>query len=357
MIIKKQFEELEAYQGPAVSIYVPTLIAGNYDKNRLRWKNAVSEAKGKLDLPPRKVEELLKPANDITDDPKFWAHQSKGLAGFFGDGYSRIVHLKNSPEELVSNHSDFYLYPLLREIGRPERLFVLALSVNETRFFEAQYDGIYGVDISDIVVDDQDEALQHQQHTESLQHRSVGGGDVAFYANGPGSDMDDVRLSQYFRRVDDGLMEMLYDETAPLIIAGSEGYASQYRAISKYNNVSNHSLTGNPEHLSAVDIHQQLEPVFKDLYQDRLSDFNDRYGNVQSKGLAISDRSDFYHAASVKNVAAVIIGEQLYSELEKAEVERLDDAILLAYRNGADVYFSEDLEGLRAIRRWVMETA
>ena len=76
---------------PCVSIYIPTYRAGNNQEDKLRLKNALSEAVTQLrnnDLFPDKAmtkqdaQKYLSQAYEILDDEEFWLNLSDGLVVF-----------------------------------------------------------------------------------------------------------------------------------------------------------------------------------------------------------------------------------------------------------------------------------
>ena len=71
----------------------------------------------------------------------------------------KIHHLSRTVPEFVHVHDHFYLNPLLEEVSKNIRIFVLAISQKKVDFFEAVEDGIFPVLIEDLVVKNMQEAL------------------------------------------------------------------------------------------------------------------------------------------------------------------------------------------------------
>jgi len=343
MITKAQFNKLRNHShDTCVSIYIPTIVAGDYEKNRIRWKNAV-------DACIKELEEIgvntdfLAEAVALDTNSEYWAHQSRGLAGFFSPSHSKIVHLVNEP---ISSHyvSDHYiLQPLVPELSNDDRVFVLAISKNETKFYEAVIDGIFPVFIDDCVVEDQGEALQNIEMIQTTQHHSGGGpGTAIFHATGPGSDKDSLRTEQYLRRIDDGIMEIISDEKVPLVLACVEEYVPIYRKVSKYNHLSDHYITGNPSDLTPTDLRKNVEPVFQELKKERHQKFEELYRTASSTGASIDQLDQIAASADMDNIGWVLISKHALLHITDEQRETVDDIVQCVYATNGEILFTDE---------------
>jgi len=361
MINKEVFNKLKTIDGQlCVSLYVPMEVTGDYEKNRIKWKNACQEAVNKLESEHNNSGEFMKPALDLIDNTDFWAYQRPCLAGFYSEGYNETIQMPRANMEVVSVGNNFFTSPLISEITNKERIFILAVSKNETRFFEAVPDGIYPVKISDVVVDNIDEAINVDDPTVSTQHHSAGGKAI-FHANGPGTDMDDVRLKQYLRRIDDGLMEIIHDERVPLVLACVEEYYPVYKEVTKYKYLSQHMVVGNPENLSPAELREQIQPVFLEIRQNDIKEVVNNYGIKKGENLAMNNLKDIAVAADHKNVEQILINRNYIDSLSAEDKEKIDDVIMNVYDSGGDVFLTNDQEcechTLMATQRFSIEKA
>lgn len=343
MITKAQFNKLRNLKHDAcVSIYIPTIIAGDYEKNRIRWKNAVDAAKNQLEAQGINTD-FLAEAEALDKNSEYWAHQSRGLAGFFSPGHSKMIHLVNEPtsSHYISDH--YILQPLVPELSNDDRVFVLAISKNETKFYEAVKDGIFPVFIDDCVVEDQGEALQNIEMIQSTQHHSGGGpGTAIFHATGPGSDMDSIRTEQYLRRVDDGIMEIISDEKVPLVLACVEEYVPIYRKVSNYNHLSDHYITGNPSDLTPTDLRKNVEPVFQELRTERNKKFKELYEKSRNTGASLSVLDEISESADMDNIGWILISNHALEHASDAERETIDDVVQCVYATDGEILFTDE---------------
>jgi len=361
MINKEIFNQLQSHDNKlSVSLYVPMEITGDYEKNRIRWKNACQEAKKELESREEGAGKMMRPAEALIEDSDFWAHQSACLAGFYSKDYDQTLHLANSIMDIVSVNDNFYTSPLISEVTNNERIFILAISKNETRFFEAVPDGIYPVKISDVVVDDMDEALNLDDPAVSTQHHSAGGGAI-YHANGPGTDMDTIRTKQYMRRIDDGIMEIIHDENVPLVLACVEEYYPVYKDVTKYNHLSEHMVTGNPENLTPSQLRAQIEPVYKEIRQKKLDTFKRHFGIRSGENLTSEDMSEIATLASQDNVEQILVSKSYLKNLPKAEQEKVDDILMMVHNSGGEIFMTTDKEyecsGMMAVQRYALQQA
>jgi len=356
MFKKDKLKQLRSITGDhCVSIYIPTEITGDYEINRIRWKNACQDALNQLKAKGVEKTSFLKPAVDLIDDPAFWAHQSAGLAGFYSEEEQSHHHLLSVSDSITAVDNKFHLSPVLKEVLNEDRVFVLALSQNEVRFFEAVPSGIFPVKIKDVVPGDMSEALNLDIDGNSLQTRSPGNSTIV-HGNDSGDDKENVRLRQYFRSVDEGLLYFIHDEQVPLVLAGVEEYYNIYEEVTEYKYFSKHMVTGNPEDLSPQDLRSQIEPVFKELKEKRIQNFVESYNKGADKNLNIDDLPTIAAYADLGNVAQMLICQSYWDEMGKDQKIILDETMLSIYDKGGDIIVTEEqdheCETLHAIKRY-----
>ncbi len=282
-----------------ISLYVPTHRSGfdNSKIDRLKFKNALNEAKEQLEaraILPDEIKSLLRPAHELLDDEAFWTRLSDGLAVFISPDHFKHFELPVPFNSLVYVGSHFYLRPLTPMFVGDGRYFLLAISQNELRFFEASRHGVTPVVVKDLVPENIKEALAYSEKELSLQmHSGTGSSSVAIYhGQGGGKDRKNNDLKKYFRRIDDGLMKMLHDENAPLLIAAVDYLLPLYKEVSRYSNIMDFHLTGNPEEKSPVQLHEKswllMEPYFKKRQLEAKEQFDALLSKNQA-GVSISE--------------------------------------------------------------------
>ena len=343
MLSKSEFDIIKSFQqNPCVSMYVPMELTGDYDKNRIRWKNACQKAQQNIDEKFPEAQDILAPARALINDEKFWAYQSKTLVGFYAKDFHNYYHLVKNHPEIVSVHANFYTYPLMQEISNDIRIFILAISENETKFYEAVQDGIYPVRIHDKVVRSYAEAMSNIEEKSSLQHHTTRSSHASFHTNGKSEDKDNIRTEQYLRRIDDGIMEIIHDEQVPMVLACVEEYYSIYKDITRYPYLSNHMIAGNPENLTPGEIHDNIIPLLQEKTRKSIQSFEDRYEELKHQNLTLDNLTAISTNAKYKNIEKVLVPYDFNNFITESEAEQLDDALIQIYESGGEIVFATE---------------
>ncbi|MEM6316961.1 MAG: hypothetical protein AAF960_04785 [Bacteroidota bacterium] len=299
-----------------VTIFIPTERTGDGQAARIRFKNQLSEVTDKLmdenllENPMSKKEALtyLAKAYELLDNEDFWLYQSNGLAVFLNQDVFEYYTL---PIEFKSfNYVDnvFYLRPLMPIVTGESRFFILALSQNEVRFFEGAAHSITPVKISDLVPESLEESMATIDVTYPAELQSHGGGNgPIFHGQGGEKDGKTDRIVDYFRMVDKGLMEMLYDEKAPLIIAAVDYLVPMYKEISKYSNIVEAHISGNVENDDPVLLHEKAWSIMKDIVRKDIDSSRDAFSGKMAEGKASLMMADIAANALMGKVETLFI--------------------------------------------------
>ncbi|MEZ4940232.1 MAG: hypothetical protein R3D58_05160 [Saprospiraceae bacterium] len=297
---------------PCVSIYIPTHRAGHVQEDKIRFKNALAEVKSKLQtkagMHEREAEGMLKPAYDLLNLDSLWFRLSDGLAVFIGQDLFEYypVPIDLNPLNYVSDQ--FYLLPLLPLLNRKDRFFLLALSRGDVRFFEGHQYSITPVKISDLVPENIQAALALEDPEKSLQMRNAGpGGASVFHGHGLHKDQQNWQVEKYCRMVDDGLMTMLHDENAPMLLAAVDELASVYQKVSRYTHVLDAHVSGNPENDDPVLLHEKAWGKMQAYFQKDLIQQQAQFETAQAKGQGTSSLKELVPAAVHGRVETLFI--------------------------------------------------
>lgn len=276
MFNKNKYEELSPYTStdiPCVSIYIPTHRANQMEKDRITFKNALADVKRNLQMDKvipgeamseRAAEGFLTKAYDLLDNQEFWQNQSDGLAVFISKEHFEYFTVPVDFNHLTYVKTHFYLRPMMPLLNGEDRFFILALSQGEIRFFEGHAHHIYPVKIKDLVPANFAEAMAAEDPDKTLQMH--GGKDGIHHGHGLHKDQKNWQLEEYCRQVDKGLMEMLHDENAPLIIAAVDELIPIYTDVSTYSNVVDFHISGNPENESPSMLHEKAWAKMKNYF-------------------------------------------------------------------------------------------
>ncbi|BAY33881.1 hypothetical protein NIES2107_57840 [Nostoc carneum NIES-2107] len=359
---------LEQPKGNCVSIYMPAHPAGpEVRQDPIRFKNLIKEAEARLvdaGLEPQEATQLLQKAIDL-DTPAFWEQMGEpGLAIFISEDFFRYYPLPINFQELVVVTDRFHIKPLLPILNGNGRFYLLALSQQDVRFFEGTRYTINEIEVEN-TPKSVDEALQRDETAKDGQFRigtSKGGTANTFVQPGefhgqgsPDRDQHQEDIRQFFYLIDQALHEKLREEAAPLVLAGVEYLLPLYRQSNSYQHLMAEGITGNPEILSAQELHEQAWPIVEADFQKSQQEFVERFQQLfgGDTGKASNDLQQIIPAAYYQRVDSLLVavGQQqwglfdpssetvyLHEEKETGDEDLLDLVATHTLLNGGTVY-------------------
>lgn len=366
LVSTDEFRMLVEQQGSCVSIYMPTYKAGpETQQNPIRFKNLIKQAEAQLqELNFPNPTELLQPAIALDED-NFWQHQDEGLAIFLTKGFSRFYRLPSKFDELVVTGEHFHLKPLMPLMMRDGEFFILALSQQAVRFFEATRYSVNPVEIEGLPKS-LDDALQYDETAKAGQFRisTPKGGTAnpmpqAGSFHGQGSpDRDDIKqdILQYFHVIDHALHDFLRDKHSPLILVGVEYLIPIYREANNYAHLMEEAITTNPENLKPEELHAQALPIVMPYFSQVERAAAEYYQEMTATGKTSTDPKEVIPAAFYGRVEQLFVAVdvqqwgsfdpeamelQMHTDAELGDEDLLDAAVAQTLLNGGTVYAVE----------------
>lgn len=360
MINETKFKKLTDHQADGLcSIYLPTHRVAKMEEDRIRLKNAIKEAKTQIEATgksEKEAERFLRPASDLLDQEDFFKYLSDGLAIFIGEDYfhHEIVPIDFNP--YVSVGDRFYLRPLLPLLNQKDRFFLLALSLNEVRFFEGHQYSITPVKIADLVPRSMGEVFDYADLPEAQQHHSGNGGDnrAVFHGHGYGEDDRKEDIIEFFREVDKGLMEMLHDERSPMLIAGVDYLIPLYNEVNNYKpTITDSHVGGSTDGVDPVLLHEKAWPIMADRLNGSYEKVAEQFHAELANGRASSIITDIVPAAVYGKVDTLFINKdyraygtfdkdsnqlEIHSERKPESRDLIEMAAINTYLNGGEVH-------------------
>ncbi|MGA7874472.1 MAG: hypothetical protein WCA08_02335 [Desulfoferrobacter sp.] len=363
---REELKELVQKQGgPCVSIFMPThRVGAEVQQNPIRLKNLLRESEQQLvALGTRQADarELLSTAQGLLADGYFWRQQADGLAVFIASDVFRTYSLPIHFDELSVVTDRFHLKPLLRVLAEDDRFFVLALSQKELRVFECTRFGVSLVELES-VPKSIDEALKYDDPQRQLQFHTGtqgrGGGKRAamFHGQGVGVDDNKSNIWRYCLMINDGLHKLLRDEHAPLVLAGVDYLLPIYREANGYPHLLETCITGNPDVLSADELHSKAWEIVLPHFKQEQEEAMAKYLRLAGTGLASGDLREIVPAAYFGRVESVFlpVGKpiwgsfdpqkseiDLHAEAQPGDQDLLDLVAIQTFTNGGAVYVVE----------------
>lgn len=303
-----------------VSLYIPTHRSG-FDNNKvdtLTFRNALGEARIELEdwgIAPDELHNLLQPAYELLEEESFWHHLSDGFAVFISPDRFEYFELPISFNSFVYVGQEFYLRPLLPMFTGDGRFFLLALSQNKVRFFEGSRHSITPVKIEDVVPENRKEALALEELEIHLQGRTdqTQYGSTHYHGHGQNKDAKEIQIQKYFREVDDGLMTFLYDEKEPMILAAVDHLVPMYKALTRYPNVMDFHIKGNPDHDSPVLLHEKAWYKMAPYFKARQKEAFDKYEAALAQNSGSSSIEKIVPAAINGRIETLFVNKDHYN--------------------------------------------
>jgi Bacterial archaeo-eukaryotic release factor family 7 len=344
-----------------VSIYMPTYkMSTETLQNPIRFKNLMREAEEKLietGLRPQDARDLLSPAHEL-DKYDFWQHQSDGLVIFISKNLFSYYTVPVDFQELVVVTDRFHLKPLMSLLTGDGQFYILALSQNLVRLYQATRYSVKEIELEDVPTSIA-EALQYDDPEKSLQFHTGtpqgGGGSRAAIFHGQGAGNDDAKenILRYFRKVNEGLQELLKNQKCPLVLAGVDYLLPIYKQANSYANLIDEDITGNPDQLKPEELHAQawqiVEPYFEAQQHETVAYYQANLGT----GKTASNIQEVVTAAYFQRVESLFVpvgqqnwgmfnpetnSVQVHSEQQAGDEDLMDFAALHTLLNGGKVY-------------------
>lgn len=346
-----------------VSIYIPTHRSGeavNNGKDIIMFKNQVQKAKNELiqmGLPEAAAKDFLKEAYKLLEDTGFWRLQSDGLAVFIADEFLTYYELPYSFEESTMVSNTFNLKDLMPVAQGEDHYYILALSINKIRFFEATRYSINPLQIPKDMPSSLEEAMRYTEVTADIQKRggnATGGvNQTVYHGQGAEDERDEFVLEDYLRRVSKAIFEIIKEERAPLVLYGTEKVKFLYRSANHYNNILEKSVEGNPDEVKIDQIHTKTWEIVRDIFNREREDNIKKYDELAGTGKTSYDLAKIIPAAANGRVDSLFVAKaqqiwgRFHEEDQSVEVHEtrqegdyclLNKAVIDTFLNGGQVF-------------------
>jgi hypothetical protein len=309
-------------------MFVPTHRAGpDVQGDVIRFKNLLRHAEAELraaEMRPLDVTEFMAPLTELLADSRFWAHQAEGLAVFRASEFVRTYRLPLTVPELVVVARSFHLKPLLPLLTDEARFHLLAISQNSVRLFRGTRHRLDEVELQ-AVPRSLEEALRYDDPERQLQFHTgapAAGARRAAMFHGGGGGVDDSKdnVLRFFQLVDKGLHPILRDEHGPLVLAAVEYLHPLYRQATTHNNLMDVGLTGNPDNMSAQQLHEMVLPQIEAHFRKAQDAAIARYHQLAGTGRTGTDVAEVVSAAQGGRVDVlfVAVGRQQWGRVDPA---------------------------------------
>ncbi|CAN5168239.1 hypothetical protein BH23BAC3_BH23BAC3_26190 [soil metagenome] len=294
MVSNKTVDEILEQKGnPLISITMPTHKKGaEMQQDPIRLKNLltkVDENLKKRDMKQLEIDKLLKPAQDLLENLKFWTHQDHGLVIYTAKNHFSYYKLPYTIEEKAYVNSHFLITPILPMVSMDGTFNVLAVSRSNARLLQCNRNEVK--DITPMAAPNSvDEYLEVTPEKELQFHTGAEGRDAMFFGHGAGDEGRQIVIEQYLRELEKTITEEAKRQNDPLVLIGLEDNLAFYKSINSYNRTIDKVIDANPDELKDTELKDQgwkiIQDYFlKDMYQS-LAQFSENNNELVSNNLS-----------------------------------------------------------------------
>ncbi|MFT4832046.1 MAG: hypothetical protein ACI815_001697 [Psychroserpens sp.] len=295
----KEFEILAEQRGMhSVSIYVPMDKKGKEQNEHLaqaRLKSAIKEVHKTLEtynLTIGEIKKHLLPLEDLLRDVELWRNPSDGLAIFLDkDGLQYFTFpIAFEPKTHVASH--FYLSPLLPLYSDQGLYYLLELSQDYVKLYEASKYGLKDLYINEFAPDQLEKAVGFDFRPKLMQFRSgqAAHGAGIFHGYGEGKDDKKKELITFFRALDKGVNQVINGQNSPLILACVDSLFPLYKEANSYKNLYDKPIVGDSQYTDKKKLHQASWVLIADYFEtkkkSKIKQFQELYNTPKTSYVA-----------------------------------------------------------------------
>jgi hypothetical protein len=358
MLLRQDLDELVTTERrPAVSIYLPTHVAGReIRQDPIRLRNLVAQADERLAGNWRSSGRaaLLAPARALVDDEFFWRRQEGGLAIFLAPEFSRVHKLPDPVPEQVVVGDHFHILPLLPMLDGGQ-FWLLSISAARTRLYQGTrqtFAEVAGLDLPQGVGEVRSETEYQQTHHAAPQRRRSGGFDKA---QSFGEDPEEVRKTELIRllqRIAAAVEPCVKRSPAPVVLAAHPEIRGHFREIAGWKEIVPDGVAEHPASLAEAELHRRAWASVEPIVAAARAAALDRFNSLLGTGRAATAIEDIVGAAREGRVDTLFVGRDahiwgridesggqlaVHETAAEGDVDLLDYAALLTLRHGGRV--------------------
>lgn len=347
-----------------ISIIFPTYQKGSdQQQNSIRFSNLIKTAKEQLEksgLSTHALKVQIDEAAKTETDTDFWQHQKNGMAVYITEDSIQYIKLPIEVEEIVQVTNRPIIGPLLPLITTNGQFYILTLSQNDIKLYQANRTDIDKLYLGDIPKNmeehfDMTDLKSHLQFHSSNGH----GNGSMFHGQGGGDESVKSDISQFLNVIENGVTKLLEGESAPLVLAGVEYLTSMYAKHNKYNHLLETRIEGNPDQTTKEKLHSDAWEIVRPLFKDKEKAALDVYHQSAGTGKTSNTLEEIVIASHEGRVQTLFArrGKQVWGEYVEDKrtvlphVERsshsndlIELCIAQTIKNGGQVYSLKDEE-------------
>jgi hypothetical protein len=300
-----------------ISIYLPThrhSTALHIQEDRTRFKNLIREARERW-LSGNNHSDLSSTFEQLEaklEDYDCWQQTTEGMAIFAGNDTLEIYNLPVECEERIYIADAYDITPLLIIAASDQPYYLLNLAMHNTKLFKGDVYGLEHVAI-DFPTSPEDALNIDELFSNSNTVRSQNsgpGGNISPHGQGDSNAAGTEERLQYFRIIDSMIATTEgIDSTLPVLIAGTDSEAGDYRNMSKLPALIRPYLQGNHTNTTLHDLSTLAWPIIEaEVIAKRETAAIDQLNEKAGVQKSSCDYKDMTEAANTGRIKTLLVG-------------------------------------------------
>lgn len=305
--------------GNVISIYLPTHrhpTPPHMQEDQTRYKNLIRQAKEKWQEQTNddSMSSTFEEMEGKLDALDFWQQSTEGMAIFASPDILEIYHLPVECEERVCIAESFDLTPLLIITTYDQPYYLLALAMHNTKLFKGDMYGLEPVTVE--FPSSPEDAMNIDEMfsgSSTIRNRnSTSGNGAATASHGQGDSNGAGREERlfYFRMIDNAIATAKdIDSSLPVIIAGTDSEAGDYRNLSKLPALIHSYVQGNHTNTTLPELNSLAWPIIQsEVISKRAIDAIEQLHEKEGIQKSSYDYKDVSEAANMGRVHTLLVG-------------------------------------------------
>ena len=262
--------------------------------NALEWKETLRTIEPKLHQVGAEGKQLLETLANWEAICEEQEKQGKTIVVFRSPSSFCVTWLQETVQSRAVVGPHFYIRPLLAELTKPKKFYILALSQKNVRLLKCTLRTSEEVAIPNGSITNFDAYMDMAKPDHNDTHDSSAGPSSG-HSKGILSATTTLRenkpeyLGHFFKQIDRGVNECLRGSSDPLVLAAVEYELAQYRTLNTYPHLASEDVQGAPNSLKSGEMHARAIEALGRSYDTKadeiLAEYNHRVGGGASNRL------------------------------------------------------------------------
>jgi hypothetical protein len=266
--------------GPRITIILPPYRPGEPGKSMAALlKTYLQELPAEFvarRIPEPVAVDLLRPLQERTGDEEFSRGSHFGRAIFCSRDVFQQFELFAPVKGQCTVGGYFQIRPILSDLHLSPEFYLLKLSKKGVELVRCANLRTETVKLPKGVPETLDEALAFKPPDHDLENRSAAGPSPGAkrgirFGTGSGHETQQAYVSDFYKMVDRGIVELLHGGNAPLVLAGVDEDTAVYRIVHTYPNLLSQSIHGSPSGRSEEDLLQEAYSIVRAEHIERIA--------------------------------------------------------------------------------------